>query len=112
MAKRSIVDRARVVALAREGKGLRQIMRLTGLSSHFGLTWMNRSDTEDMTRSGRPPKANKMVTSKIKKIMYGRRRQSLRFVAGALKKRNIAEVSYEAVPRGAHATGLKAYKRP
>lgn len=112
MAKRGIVDRARVIALAQQGKGQHEIMRATGFSVRFVRTWMNRSDPEDMSRSGRPRKATRKVVSSIRKIMYGRRRRSLRFVAGVVKVRKIADLSRETVRRAAHEAGLKAYKRP
>ena len=111
MAKRSVVDRARVIGLARQCKGPRQIMRLTGFSPSFVQTWMHRSDTDDMARTGRPRKITKTVISKVKKIMYGRPRHSLRLVAGVAKKRRIAAISYETVRRAAHAAGLKSYKQ-
>lgn len=112
MAKRSVIDRARVIDLAQRGKGKQAIMRETGLSAGFVQKWMHRSDPEDLERSGRPRKATQKVVSSIRRIMYGRRRRSLRHVVGILKKRTIANVSHETVRKAARAAGLKPYKRP
>lgn len=112
MPSRSIVDRARVIALAGKGKGMTEIMRETGFSHQFVKQWIKRTDTKDVARSGRPPKATPKVVSSIRMIMYGRRRRSLRHVVGVLKKRKIADVSHETVRKAARAAGLKPYKRP
>jgi transposase len=112
MSKRAIIDRVRVIDLARRGKGKQAIMRETGLSAGFVQKWMHRSETEDAARIGRPRKATPKVVSTIRRIMYGRRRRSLRHVVGILKNRKIAEVSHETVRKAARAAGLKPYKRP
>lgn len=111
MPRRSEFDRARVIDLARRGKGHREIVRITGLSSGFVIRWMNRSSTEDLPRAGRPRKVTNEVVSAVSKLMKGRRRASLRKVAGILKNREIADLSYVSVREAAHAAGLKPYKR-
>lgn len=112
MTKGTEVDRARVIGLARQGKGQRQIERMTGLTSPFVQRWMERTDTKDVKRPGRPSKVTPKVVSSIRKIMCGRRRRSVRKVASVLKKRKIADVSHETVRVAAYAAGLKPYKRP
>ena len=111
MPNRSNIDRARVIGLARQGKGQREIMRATGLGSDFVSRWMKRPSTEDLRRTGRPSKVTAKVVSAVRKIMKGRQRKSLRKVAGILQKRNVADVGYVTVRTAARTAALKPYRR-
>jgi transposase len=112
--QQQLLDRAAVMKLAQVGWRPATIARTLALPPTFTYKWADRSQNSDRItddpRSGRPRKATKRLTTKVVKMMEGKKNRSIRRVAAMLSDDG-ASVDKETVRRAAHAGELSPQKR-
>ena len=115
MSRRSVADRWTVITWHKEGLTVPEIYYKTGFDQRFIRRWISRFESgaaiQDSDRTGRPRKRTTKVEQIIERKMRGKRRRSSRVVARDLKRQKIVDISYSTVQRGAHARGLRPFRR-
>lgn len=115
MSRRSVADRWTVITWHKEGLTVPEIYYKTGFDQRFSRRWISRFESgaaiQDSDRTGRPRKRTTKVEQIIERKMRGKRRRSSRVVARDLKRQKIVDISYSTVQRGAHARGLRPFRR-
>lgn len=109
--RRSVVDRARVIALSSEGKSITNIVRHTGFDRQFVTRWFRTDSASEKQRPGRPTKITPALTRTVRAMMKGKKGRSTRRVSALLKERKNIDLSRDTVGIIAKRSGLKPYKR-
>jgi transposase len=122
-------DRAVVIALGKEGYGIRKITKATGYSWSFVRRWYHRTSTNSHTSPGRPPKLTNRVINIVKQVVkvsylysiyrmtitkyeiQGKKRRSTRRAAEIIKDRYGINLGNKTVHRAMKRAGLKPIKR-